>query len=82
MNLVTMTVYVDLDTYCWVQNIARGGLEPKWETVKTGSLRRTRKCKYELQIPIEIILQVKRKRVVLHLYTLYQIHECRMQINL
>jgi hypothetical protein len=73
--MVTMTVYVDIEVFCWIVNSLRGSIKCKWNDVKEVSLKKTKRYPYEVQVPIEIIGQfVKKNKTTISLYTLQQIH--------
>jgi hypothetical protein len=70
-----MTVFVNVDGFCWIVNSLNGSIDCKWGDVKEVSLKRTRKFPYEAQVPIQTIGQfVKKNRTTINLYTLQQLN--------
>jgi hypothetical protein len=74
--MVTMTVYVNTDVFCWIVNTLRGSIKCKWGDVKEVSLKKMKDYPFEIQVPIEIIGQfVKKNMTTINLYELQQLHK-------
>lgn len=72
--MVTMTVYVNVEGFCWIVNSLKGSITCERGDIKGVSLKKTRKFPYEVQVPIEIIGQfVKKDKTTIDLFKLQQI---------
>ncbi len=73
--MVTMTVYVDTDVFCWIVNILNKSITCKCGDDKEVSLKKTRKYPHEIQVPIQTIGQfVKKNKTTIDLYKLQQLN--------
>lgn len=74
--MVTMTVYINTDVFCWIVNTLNGSITSRWGDIKEVSLKKSRKFPHEIQVPIQIIGQfVKKNKTTIDLYKLHQIKE-------
>jgi predicted DNA-binding protein (UPF0278 family) len=73
--MVTMTVYVNTDVFCWIVNILNQSITSEWSDIKEVSLKKSRKFPHEVQVPIVIIGQfVKKNRTTINLYRLQELN--------
>jgi hypothetical protein len=73
--MVTMTVYVNTDVFCWIVNCLNGSIKCKWGDTKEVSLKKTRKLPLEVQVPIQTIGQfVKKNKTTINLFTLQEMN--------
>lgn len=69
--MVTMTIYANVETFCWIVNILNQSLISEPTYVREVSLKRSRKFPCELQVPITTIGQfTKKNRTTVNLHTL------------
>jgi hypothetical protein len=73
--MVTMTVFINAEGFCWIVNSLNGNITCKWGDSKEVSLKKTRKFPYEVQVPIQTIGQfVKKNKTTINLYTLQKLN--------
>lgn len=73
--MVTMTVYVNTEVFCWTVNAMKKSITCKWGDTKEVSLKKSNRFPYEIQVPITIIGQfIKKNRTTINLYTLQQLN--------
>lgn len=53
--MVTMTVYVDVNIYCFIVNCINNKIVYEGNEIKEVSLKKTRKYYLEIQVPIQTI---------------------------
>ncbi|MES9681861.1 hypothetical protein ABWK22_02850 [Gottfriedia acidiceleris] len=76
--MVTMTVYVDTNVFCWIVYSLNRGITCKREDIKEVSLKKTLKFPYEVQVPIQTIGQfIRRNRTTVDLFKLQQFNADR-----
>ena len=63
--MITMTVYVNGDGFCRVKNNLLGSF---YTEDVIGTIKKTRKSTYEIQVPIEIVSNINRKKNEIVLY--------------
>lgn len=73
--MVTMTVYVNGETFCWIVNtLNKAAMIEGDDPLQEVSLKQTSKYPYEVQVPIQIIGQfVKKNKTTIDLYHLQEL---------
>lgn len=62
--MVTMKVYVDVEVFCFIVNGLNESFTYEYGEKKIVSLKKTRKFKYEIFVPIQIVGHLHYKRKV------------------
>jgi hypothetical protein len=72
--MVTMTVYVNVEVFCFIVNGLNNSMVYENHEIKEVSLKKARKFPYEVQVPIQIIGQfVKKNKTTINLFKLQQL---------
>ena len=75
--MVTMTIYIDVDVFCWIVNTLNKSIVHEWEgdVLKPVSLKKDKKYPYEVQVPIQTIGQfVKKDMTTINLFKLQELN--------
>ncbi|UAT29429.1 hypothetical protein K7T73_12545 [Bacillus badius] len=78
--MVTMTVYVNTDVFCWIVNTLNKSITHEWGTksLKAVSLKKHKKYPHEIQVPIQIIGQFyKRDMTTIDLFKLQELNNLK-----
>lgn len=73
--MVTLKVFIDVEGLCFITNALNNSIVMEWGQTIPAMLKGTRKCKLEVQVPIQAVSGfVKKNQTTINLYTLQELN--------